>query len=382
MTSEMIPLTKQQREIMREFYSVPPTRVLLDKKKRKEIWDTAVKHGALDFESLKRISPALEHRIRLAYFPSEYESERNIQSAVFSECIYAQAYANMLGLNLFVNCYEVHDFIPEEVKRLLQSYNLVPRYVYSTQDRRRMLVQAGGCGGIDCALIDVPSLNIYTIEFKEPYAKTSEPDLPKYGEDGKLYNTEDFDRRYPQFKAMMEEHIGLNFFEVMGNNIHTFSAESINIAVSNNYTKKFADVICTEDVKGFLTMMPSNQVALWGNTEGEIRPAGRNHYGVWTPIALRRFLEEKGAIVTGNNVVMVKKSALDVRKGRGSGGAVTGYKINPLFFFYVEDCTELGDSVRFDISSVQQLNPTIAAKVDFRTTLKYAEVAQHYRSLF
>ena len=36
------------------------------------------------------------------------------------------------------------------------------------------------------SLITVIDLVIYTIEFKEPGAKTSEPDLPKYGEDGFL----------------------------------------------------------------------------------------------------------------------------------------------------------------------------------------------------
>lgn len=381
MTKELIPLTKSQKEVMHEFYGISPTKVLLKKKERDEIWKVAVKHGELDFAALKKICPALEHRIRLAYFPNEYETERNIQSAVFSECVYAQTYANMLGLNIFVNCYEVHDFICDRVLNLLKSYNLVPRYVYSTQDRQRMLIQAGGCGGIDSALIAVSDLNIFTIEFKEPYAKTSEPDLPKYGENGILLITDDFKQRYPQFTSMLEEHNELCFFDVMGSNIHNFSLESINIAVSNNYTKKFADVICTEDAKGYLTMMPSNQVSLWGQIEGEIRPAGRNHYAVWTPEALRGFLENLGATITGNTV-SVSKSRLDMRKGRGSGGAITGYKINPLFFVYVDDCYEQGGGlVQFDISKVQQLNPTIAAKVNFKSILKYTEVLKHYQSM-
>ena len=76
----------------------------------------------------------------------------------------------------------------------------------------------------------------------------------------------------------------------MGNNEHNFSKESVNIAVSNNYTKKYADVICTEDKESFLVMLPANQVQLWANIEGEIRPAGRNHYNVWTPNALKKFL--------------------------------------------------------------------------------------------
>ena len=123
----------------------------------------------------------MEHQIR-----KSIESGNNIQPAVFSECAYAQTFANMLKLDLFVNCTDEPDFIPQEVASLIHSYNLVPRYVYSTKDKRRMLIQAGSCEGIDSALITVIDLVIYTIEFKEPGAKVSEPDLPKYGEDGKL----------------------------------------------------------------------------------------------------------------------------------------------------------------------------------------------------
>lgn len=92
----------------------------------------------------------------------------------------------MFNLNLFINCFENPNFINEDIRKLLLSYNLVPRYIYSSLDKKRMLIQAGGYGGIDSALITVVDLVIYTIEFKEPYAKTSEPDLPKYEEDGNL----------------------------------------------------------------------------------------------------------------------------------------------------------------------------------------------------
>ena len=185
--------------------------------------------------SLKRKCPALEHQIR-----KSYETGHNIQSAVFSECVYAQTYANMMGLSLFVNCYETTGFIPASVSRLLDSFHLVPRYVYSTNDKMKMLIQAGGCDGIDSALITVIDLEIYTIEFKEPGAKTSEPDLPKYKEDGVLLVTEKWLENNPQFEAMLKEQEGLNFFKVMGSNINNFSKESIDIAVSSN--KKASDL--------------------------------------------------------------------------------------------------------------------------------------------
>lgn len=369
-----IPLTKLQEEIMQEFYHVPATKVIFDKSKRNALWKLATARSAdLDFNLLKTKCPALEHQITRSY-----QSGNNIQSAVFSECVYAQTFANMMKLDLFVNCYEHSSFIPDSVLRLLESYHLVPRYVYSTKDKRRMLIQAGGCDGIDSALITVIDLVIYTIEFKEPGAKTSEPDLPKYKEDGFLCVSESWHKKNPQFKAMLDEQEGLNFFDVMGSNINNFSKESIDMAVSNNYTssKKYADVICTEDTKGHLVMIPTNQASMWADIEGEIRPAGRNHYKVWTPNALKNFLLEKGATINGS-IVTVDKNSLDVRRERGGNRKISGYKVTPLFFIRVDDCTENNNILTFDIKKMRQLNPTIAGKMFFKD-LVHEKIKDYY----
>lgn len=369
-----IPLTRLQTEIMAEFYAASPTKVIFNKNERNNLWNKATARTSdFDFDLLKEKCPALEHQIKRSY-----DDGHNIQSAVFSECVYAQTFANMLNLSTFINCYEVDNFIPESVRVLLDSYHLVPRYVYSTTDKSRMLIQAGGHGGIDSALITVIDLVIYTIEFKEPGAKTSEPDLPKYKEDGALVITEEWLNRYPQFKSMLNEQKGLNFFNVMGNNVHDFSEESIDIAVSNNYAskKKYADVICTEDVDGYLVMLPTNQASVWAETAGEIRPAGRNPYNVWTPKALIKFLLEKEAVIE-NNTVTIKKNKLTERRARGGNGRVTGYKINPLFFVRITNCIENNGMLTFNLSEVKQLNPTIAAKMFFKN-LKHENVKNHY----
>lgn len=374
--TEKIPLTKLQKEIMQEFYTISPTKVIFNKTERNELWKLATKRStSLDLNDLKRKCPALEHQIQ-----KSYEQGNNIQSAVFSECVYAQTFANLLKLDLFVNCFDNPNFIPQSVANLIASYNLVPRYVYSTSDKRRMLIQAGGCGGIDSALITVIDLVIYTIEFKEPGAKTSEPDLPKYGEDGRIKITKDFIERYPQFEAMLNEQKDLNFFETMGHNTNDFSEESVNIAVSNNYAKKYADVICTEDIDGFLVMLPVNQVQLWAKIVGEIRPSGRNHYKVWTPAALSRFLLQYDPDIVGVTV-RIEKSKLEVRKERGGDGKISGYKLTPLFFVYTKDCKDDGKYITFNLMKVQQLNPTIAGKMFFET-LKYGNVKSYYQDLF
>ena len=48
-------------------------------------------------------------------------------------------------------------------------------------------------------------LSIFSIEFKEPGAKTREPNLPKYNEDGALIITETFTQKNPQFLDMLNE---------------------------------------------------------------------------------------------------------------------------------------------------------------------------------
>ena len=206
-----IPLTKSQSDIMNEFYSVPETAVIYNQKERKALWKKAIARSKdLDMDNIERKCPALYHQILRSY-----ESGNNIQSAVFSECVYAQTFANMMNLSTFVNCSTEMGFIPEPVENLLISYHLIPRYVYSTDDKRRMLIQAGGCNGIDSALITVIGLAIYTIEFKEPRAKTSEPDLPKYKEDGLLVITNKWINKYPQFKQMLSEKKGINFLQLL-----------------------------------------------------------------------------------------------------------------------------------------------------------------------
>ena len=86
MKDEKIPLTKLQKEIMQEFYSIAQTKVIINKTERNELWKLATKRSAdLDLQTLKTKCPALEHQIQ-----KSYAQGNNIQSAVFSECVYAQ----------------------------------------------------------------------------------------------------------------------------------------------------------------------------------------------------------------------------------------------------------------------------------------------------
>ena len=377
---DRIPLTKQQAEIMVEFYSKKASKVLYTKSKRNKIWNIATKREEIP-ESLEldKLCPALLYEIE-----QSYETGSNIQSAVFSECVYAQTLANMFDLTDFKNCRKSQSHLSEDILLLLSSYSLVPRYSYSNLDGSRTLIQAGGHNGIDSALITVMDLSVYTIEFKEPGAKTSEPDLPKYAEDGMIVNDNIFNNKYPQFIPMLEEQTDVNFFKSMGSNINDFTYESINHAITENYSSsnKFAHVCCTEDKNGMLVMMPINQIHLWAKVQGEIRPAGRNSYDVWTPYTLKGFIEDLGGKITfdkkiNKEIVTVPKDKLGVRRQRGGNRKVSGYKINPLFFVRIGDVTDANKNVMFRFDAVKQLKPTISAKVFFKELL-HNEVKDYY----
>jgi hypothetical protein len=180
---------------------------------------------------------------------------------------------------------------------------------------------------------------------------------------------------------MLDEQIQqkLNFFKVMGNNIGDFSSTSIEKAVTENYAgTKFAHVICTEDENGKLVMLPSNHVANWAELEGEIRPAGRNPYDVWTPKKLRDMLTEMGASFEGD-MVRILLSRLKTANARGSK-KISRYKINPLFFVRESRIEVRGSDAYFSINAVEQLNPTITAKMNFKG-LEVAAVRKFYEGL-
>lgn len=371
-----IPLAKAQREILAEFYNVPHTKVIFNKKRRQDIWTDFKTQRAIPAMDLKSKCPAL-----LAELEKSLESGNLVQSAVFSECVYAQTLANMLKLPNFHQFSKDSDSLSAPIVKLINSYGLKPRYVYKNHDGSRALVQAGGHGGIDSALITIADNNVFTIEFKEPGAKTSEPDLPAYGEDGYLVGSSEFLKEYPQFEFMLNEQIEqkLNFFEVMGSNVNNFAVEGVQIAVSENYAvKKYADVICVEDKAGNLAMMPANQAGLWANTRGEIRPAGRNAYAVWTPQFLKKCIEDAGGSIS-NGIVKIKTSQLATAKKRGGGAEVSRLKINSIFFVYARNVEFIGEDVSFELSNVKQLKPTISAHMFFKELL-VSEVHNYYKS--
>jgi len=370
-----LPLSPAQKLVLSDFYRKPDTKVAFNTSERKKIWNQFKSDRNISkFKYLKEEVPAIYAEMNKAIV-----NGKNIQPAVFSECVYAQAFANKFSLSVFEN-----HINSESVKfnfngiAIANAEALTVRYSYSRSDKMVSLVQAGGAGGVDSALISFDKKIATMIELKEPYARTSAPNLPKYDEDGYLVSTEKFLIENPQFKSMLEEQINkkFNIFEHIGSNLGDFSAESIESAVTENYSgEKFADFICTEDSSGYLSLIPSSHVAYWAELEGELRPTGRNSYPVWTPNKLLSVLLEKGAYVQANNVTM-PLSSFKQSKARG-GDNISRFKISPLFFVRSEDVKTTKGNVAFNLEAVKQNIPDITVKIDFRN-LEVFEVKKFY----
>lgn len=376
--SDPLILTDLQIKLMKYFYETPQLKISLNKVERKNIWDDFVKNRDIEnISHLEKVIPAL-------YFEMEkaLTQNQNIQPAVFSECVYAQALAAKFKLSRFEHYLEhlkIDLLATEEDSGKIPK--LTVRYAYSSPSGNEVLYQAGGAGAVDCAFKTEFDPGFVMIELKESYARTSEPNLPKYGEDGYIVSSEEFEREYPQLVPMLKEHVEkkLNAFEHLGRNVNTFSDENIVKAVTENYSgKKFADFICTEDSNGFLVMLPSSDVSRWAKLEGELRPSGRNKAKVWTPIRLEKVLRERGADIKSTNITM-PLSLLKTTNKRG-GSQTSRLKIDPSFFVYKKDIEIKGEFAHFDLSAVNQLIPSITAKMNFKG-LKMADVKNYYLGL-
>ena len=368
-------LVDSQKEVLLNFYSKHPIKVAFKTSERRKIWDEFKVSRDLDkYNHLQETSPALFSELNKALV-----NKKNVQPAVFSECVYAQALAEIYELSIFENHlngtgdeFKFENFKNEQVE------NLTVRYSYSSPDKKLKLVQAGGASGVDCALLSYEKKFATMLELKEPYARTSAPDLPRYGEDGYLISNKKFEEEYPQFKSMLEDQIKnkFNVFEHVGNNFSEFSKESIETAVIENYTGgKLAHFICTEDAAGLLVLIPCGDLPRWAKLEGELRPTGRNSYPVWTPRKLKAVRVEKGATISGDEVNM-PLSIFKKSKARG-GEKISRFKISPLFFVRSEDVKVTDSNVFFSIDAVRQNIPDITTKINLKK-IQYSGLKEFY----
>jgi len=374
MTQSKLISTNQSR-VISQFYKSSPVKIRLTQRERDAIWEKFKKDRDIkNYTYLKELVPGIYAELTKAL-----SNNKKIQAAVFSECVYSQAIADKLSLSEFQNHLEnkVDRFDTTQLN-ITNKLDLAVRYSYSSVDKKTILLQAGGGNGVDCALVSSENEVATMIEFKEPYARTSTPNLPKYAADGYLVSSDKFKAKYPQFNSMVEEQIRkkLNIFDHLGHNVKNFSAGSIEKAVAESYqNEKFAEFICTEDKSGFLVILPLADAHKWATFEGELRPSGRNSVKVWTPEKLKDTLNTLGAEIK-DKVVKVPTVNLEPRTARG-GENISGLKITPLFWVKIQDVTFEGEISCFNIDRIKQHVPDITAKMDF-TDVQIENLEKYY----
>ena len=119
METKQIPLSKYQREIMKEFYAIKPTKVVA----------------------------------------------KNTESS------YAQTYANMFELTLVKDFYKATNLISESIRNLLSSLYIFPEYVYSSTVKQKLLIPIEHYKSVDFILMNANDFSIHTIKFKNPSLK-------------------------------------------------------------------------------------------------------------------------------------------------------------------------------------------------------------------
>ena len=115
------------------------------------------------------------------------------------------------------------------------------------------------------------------------------------------------------------------------------------------------------------------------STDGsEIRPAGKNPGKVFTPIFLNNSILNIGGDIS-NNKASVPIENMQNRIGRGTGGDVTGKKINNLLFVTIEKINQEDDRYLFSLEDVKQLKPTIAIHV--KIIADKSELKEYYSEI-
>ena len=92
-------LSDAQKIVLADFYRGPSIKVAFNTIERKKIWNEFKKDRNIKkYVYLEKTAPAI-----FAELNKSLENKKNIQSAVFSECVYAQALADKFNLSIFEN---------------------------------------------------------------------------------------------------------------------------------------------------------------------------------------------------------------------------------------------------------------------------------------
>lgn len=266
-----------------------------------------------------------------------YHSGKNLQSGYLTEINICATIAKKMNL-----------FYDKDINEI----NL--RHQYSNTDKSVILKQFGGCNMSDIQLISRGQIT--TIEVKEPKSLVGDYDL-KITEEGKLFPAIKKGRIFPEEAQQILDSFNAedSIFNHLGHNVSLDETKvEILMGIAHKYLKeKNIDFIASYAKKtNELIYFPVSDFKKYVNFKGsEIRTTGKNAIKIYTPVAFERALKDSGCIINGKTVAIPKTVILS--KARGSE-EISRIKINPLFYFKIEDTTEDENFYYVNLSKAKQ----------------------------
>lgn len=333
------------------------------------------------FSEFLKLDPSITKKIKkvkgaYAEIERQFNSKNALQPGTIIECVLAQTIANMYNLSCFVDSF--HSYIRELPANVLpylraEENTLLCRYIYyDPNNYNNFLIQYGNPTSYDADLF--LNNHIVKLEFKDRLARAGERDIKRYDENGKLIIDNEFFRDNSEYIPLINQfNEETDIFSRYSSkcttiNYNDFDEETKKEILRSYFTSLGIDTLITLDKDNNLLAITidcvdgTDDLDIISTVGSEIRPAGKNSGKVFTPIFLNNSISNIGGKIIGNNALVPVKN-MQNRIGRGTGGDITGKKINNLLFVNIEKINQKDDYYYFSLEDVKQLKPTIAIHV-------------------
>lgn len=272
-------------------------------------------------------------------YMNSYDSGKNLQPGYLTEINVCATLAAMLNLS-----YQ-NDYSESNV-----------RHCYSNGHIH--LKEYGGCNMADVQLIGKNG-TIITLEVKEPKSLGGDFTMG-ITEEGKLIPRLKAGRVFPEAAQLITNNFNSDdsIFNHIGHNIPLEDNEYLHSIARDYICSKNIDYIATysQDNNNLIFFPVSELDKHVSYKNSEIRTAGKNHVKVYTPKLFHNIMDSIGCIIDGN-VVKIPKAATEYRIERNSEKKISGIKIHPLFFFFMEDILfEDNEYYHANIHKARQVN--------------------------
>ena len=367
--------------IIRRVYDQKPKPVSIQKKVRDLIFKhfrdpIKLSEVTIGLPTIESVQSAINTALR---------TNKNLQSAILSECVYTFDIASLLGLSIYIECNGDFKSLPNALASQLRARKMVPRFAFSNAAKTEFLVQAGGPNAVDACYYSVATSEILWIEYKESEAKFGEADL-LYDDSGLLIKSTVFLKKHSHFVPMLDEAMKDDFnifdYSAREKNYNVFRKATVSDAIVNYFKEPISTIVFTEDEDSNLIAFLANDAPRFASKiQGEIRSAGRNPKKIFTNIHFKETFAKLGGAVSPAGECRIAKSKIKhYRFARGGiKGTMTGIKISSLYFVRCEDFGPSESEYLFNLKNVYQLKSSIASK-GFYKHLRFDEVKDFYLS--